>query len=332
MAAVALGMLAAAPSAQAQTLKAVKDRGTLNCGVSEGLPGFSMPDSSGAWSGMDVDFCRAVAAAIFDDRTKVKFFPLSASDRFNALKSGTIDLLSRNSTWTMSRETDLKLAFAGVTYFDGQGFMVRRALNANSVFDLGGKKVCVQVGTTTEQNLSDYFKANNIAFDLVSFARADDAVKAYEAKECDVFTSDVSALYGERVKLAKPEEHVILADIISKEPLGPVVRQGDEQWLNIVKWTNFAMINAEELGITSKNVADAKQSTKPEVKRLIGTEGNFGEQLGLSNTWAAQAIAHVGNYDEVFERNVGSGSKLGIPRAENNLWNRGGILYAPPIR
>jgi general L-amino acid transport system substrate-binding protein len=192
--------------------------------------------------------------------------------------------------------------------------------------------VCVQVGTTTEQNLADYFKANNITFEEVSFPRADDAVKAYDSGQCEVFTSDVSGLYAERVKLAKPEDHIILADIISKEPLGPAVRQGDEQWLNIVKWTHFAMINAEELGITSKNVAEAKQSTKPEIKRLIGAEGSYGEQLGLSNAWAAQAIASVGNYGEIFERNVGAGSKLGIPRGENNLWNRGGILYAPPIR
>ena len=328
---VALTLLAPA-AGQAQTLKAVQDRGQVACGVSEGLLGFSSADDKGNWSGIDVDFCRAVAAAIFNDAGKVKFTPLAAGGRFASLQSGAIDLLSRNSTWTMGRETELKLLFAGIMYHDGQGFMVRKTLNVSSALELDRKKVCVQTGTTTELNLADFFRTNNMTFEAVSVARAEDAEKAYDSGQCDVYTTDVSALYAERLKLAKPVDHIILPDVISKEPLGPVVRQGDDVWFNIVKWTLFAMINAEELGVTSKDIEEAKKSNKPDVKRLVGAEGKFGEQIGLSNDWAARIIALVGNYSEVFERNVGAGSKLGIPRAENNLWSRGGILYAPPIR
>jgi len=328
----ALLLLLTAASAQAQTLKAVKDRGALNCGVSQGLYGFSIADDKGNWTGFDVDFCRAVAAAIFNDPSKVNFVPLSTGDRFKALQSGAVDVLSRNSTWTMGRETDLKLNFAGVIYYDGQGFMVRSALGATSALQLDGKKVCVQSGTTTELNLKDFFNTNNMKYELVSLPTAAEAEKAYDSGRCDVLTTDVSGLYAERLALSNPVDHVVLPDVISKEPLGPAVRQGDDQWFQIIKWTLFAMLNAEELGVSKDTLEVAKASTKPDVMRLVGNDGNFGEQLGLTKDWAARIIWLVGNYAEVFERNIGSASKLGIPRAENNLWSRGGIQYAPPIR
>jgi general L-amino acid transport system substrate-binding protein len=329
--AVAL-LLYGATAAQAQTLKKVVDRGSLICGVSQGLPGFSNPDDKGNWTGFDVDVCRALSAAIFNDATKVKFTPLSAKDRFTALQSGEIDVLSRNTTWTLSRDTSLGFNFAAVTYYDGQGFIVRKALKINSALQLNGASICTQSGTTSELNLADYFRANKIKYEVVAFGTADETVKAYDSGRCDVFTTDISQLYAEKLKLANANDHVILPEIISKEPLGPVVRHGDDQWFDIVKWTVFAMINAEELEVSSKTVADAMKSDKPDVKRLVGTEGNFGEQLGLANTWAERIIRLVGNYAEVFERNVGSGSRLGIARGINNLWNKGGIQYAPPIR
>jgi general L-amino acid transport system substrate-binding protein len=322
----------ASATATAQTLKAVKDRGSLACGVSQGLYGFSAPDDKGSWSGFDVDLCRAIAAAIFNDPGKVKYVPLSASERFAALKSGAIDVLSRNTTWTMSRETELGLSFVAVSYYDGQGFLVRAALNVESALELGDKTVCTQTGTTTELNLAEYFRSNHMKYQLVALPTADETLKAYESGRCEVFTSDVSQLYAERLKLARIGDHVILPDIISKEPLGPMVRQGDDQWFNLVKWTYFAMVNAEELGVSSATMGEALQSEKPAVKRLVGTEGDFGEQIGLTKDWAARIIKLVGNYDEVFERNIGTGSKLGIPRGINNLWSNGGIQYAPPIR
>jgi general L-amino acid transport system substrate-binding protein len=325
--------LGLAPSAaSAQVLNTVKQRGVLVCGVSQGLPGFSNPDDKGNWTGLDVDVCRAVAAAIFDDPNKVKFSPLSAKDRFTALQSGEIDVLSRNTTWTSSRDTSLGLNFTGVTYYDGQGFMVRKALKVNSALELNGATVCTQTGTTTELNLADYFRANKMNYEIVAFATNDETIKAYDAGRCDVFTTDASGLYAERLKLTNANEHVILPEIISKEPLGPVVRHGDDQWFDIVKWVLFAMINAEELGISSKNVDEAMKSDKPDIKRFVGTEGNYGEQLGLTKDWAVRIVRHVGNYGEAFERNVGSGSKLGIARGLNNLWTKGGLQYAPPIR
>jgi general L-amino acid transport system substrate-binding protein len=327
-----LGVAVALTPAAGQTLKLVKDRGTLVCGVSHGLMGFSHVDDKGNWSGFDVDLCRALAAAIFDDPGKVKFTPLDAMRRFDALRASEIDVLSRNSTWTMSREAALGLLFAAVTYFDGQGFLVPKSMKADSALELNGAKVCVQTGTTTELNLSDYFKANNIKYELASFETFDDTVKAYDSDRCSVFTSDISQLHAVRIKLRDPDNQVILPEIISKEPLGPAVRQGDDQWFNIVKWTHYAMINAEELGVSSKNIDQAMKSDKPDMKRLLGTEGNFGEQVGLTNDWAARIIKHVGNYGEVFERNVGVSSPLGIPRGINQLWNNGGILYGPPIR
>jgi general L-amino acid transport system substrate-binding protein len=326
-----LGAVAMTSPLCAQTLKAVKDRGVLNCGVNEGLYGFASKDSNGNWTGLDVDFCRAIAAAIFDDPGKVNYTPLNAGNRFAALQSGQIDILSRNTTWTMSRETGLKFIFPAITYYDGQGFLVRKARNVNSALELDSVKVCVQSDTTTEQNLTDYFAANGMKFEKVAAASPADAVKAYNAGQCDIYTSDVSQLYAVRLTLTKPGDHVILPDIISKEPLGPAVRQGDETWALIVKWTQFAMLNAEELGVTSRTLEAALKSSKPAVKRLVGTEGDMGERLGLPKDWAARIVKHVGNYGETFERNVGVGSKLGVPRGINHLWNSGGIQYAPPV-
>jgi general L-amino acid transport system substrate-binding protein len=328
-----LPLLAAAnDGAWAQTLKAVKDRGHLVCGVSQGLPGFSAPGTNSEWAGFDIDFCRALAAAIFNDAGKVTFAALSAGDRFRALQSGEIDVLSRNSTWTMSREAELGVVFAAVTYYDGQGFMVRRARNAVSALDLGGSKVCVETATTTELNLADYFGANGMTYAPVAKVAVDDVVKDYDAGHCDVFTSDASQLYAVRLKLSKPDDHVILPDIVSKEPLGPAIRQGDAQWFNIVKWTHFAMVNAEELGVSSKTIDEALASKKPDVQRLVGTEGSYGERVGLTKDWAVRIVRLVGNYGEVFDRNVGAKTPLGIPRGINQLWTAGGIMYAPPIR
>ncbi|QWG16058.1 amino acid ABC transporter substrate-binding protein [Bradyrhizobium sediminis] len=319
-------------AATAQTLKTVKDRGQLSCGVSQGLPGFSSPDDKGNWTGLDVDVCRAIAAAVLNDPTKIKFVPLSAKDRFTALQSGEIDVLSRNTTWTVSRDTSLGANFTGVTYYDGQGFMVKKALKVNSALELNSASVCVQTGTTTEQNLADYFKGNNMKYEVIAFGTADETVKAYESGRCDVFTTDVSQLYAQRLKLANPADHVVLPEVISKEPLGPMVRHGDDQWFDIVKWTLFAMLTAEEMGVTQKNVDEMAKSDKPEFKRVFGTDGNLGEQLGLTKDWVTRIVKATGNYGESFDRNVGAGSKLGIARGLNQLWNKGGIQYAPPIR
>jgi general L-amino acid transport system substrate-binding protein len=329
-AALALGLSVGASSAQ--TLKKVQDRGALMCGVSQGLPGFSNTDDKGNWTGFDVDVCRAIAAAVFNDPAKVKFLPLSAKDRFTALQSGEIDVLARNSTWTSSRDSSLGITFTAVNYYDGQGFMVRKSLKVNSALELNGASVCAQTGTTSELNLADYFRANNMKYEITAFVTADETVKAYEAGRCDAFTTDVSQLYAEKLKLAAPADHVILPEIISKEPLAPAVRRGDDQWLAVVKWVQFAMLDAEELGISSKTVDEALKSTQPEIKRLVGTEGVYGEQLGLTKDWVVRIVKQVGNYGEVFDRNVGTGSKLGITRGLNRLWTKGGIQYAPPIR
>jgi general L-amino acid transport system substrate-binding protein len=315
-----------------RTLKRTLNRGAVHCGVNTGLPGFSSKDDKGNWSGFDVDFCRAIAAAIFNDPGKVKFVPLDASERFRELQNRTVDVLSRNSTWSMSRETQYALHFAAVNYYDGEGFMLRRAKKIDSGLELEGSKVCVQANTTTQLNLADFFRANNIKYQEIRFSKLDEIIKAYDSGQCDVLTTDVSQLYALRLNLSKPDEHVILPDVISKEPLAPVVRQKDDDWLLIVKWTLYAMLNAEELGVTSQNISEALKSKKPDVMRLVGTEGTYGEDLGLTKDWAARIIRHVGNYGEVYERNVGTGSKLGIPRGLNQLWNAGGIQYAPPIR
>ena len=329
----ALAALAlSASAASAQTLNTVKSRGMLNCGANGTLAGFGLPDAQGNWAGLDVDFCRAIAAAVLGDAKKVKFVPLSAKDRFTALQSGEVDLLARNTTWTSSRDTSLGLNFTGVNYYDGQGFMVRKALKVNSALELSDASVCVQQGTTTELNLADYFRANKMKLKTVTFATANEAVKAYDSGRCDAFTTDASGLYSERLRLAAADDHIVLPEIISKEPLGPSVRHGDDQWFDIVKWVHYAMINAEELEITSKNVGEMGNSTNPDIKRLLGTEGNYGEQLGLGKDWAVNIIKQVGNYGEVYDRNVGEGSPLKIARGLNRLWNKGGIQYAPPVR
>jgi general L-amino acid transport system substrate-binding protein len=329
---VALAAGLSMQAASAQTLKTIKERGMLSCGVNTGLPGFSAPDDKGNWAGLDVDICRAIAAAIFNDPSKVKFLPLSAKDRFTALQSGEIDVLSRNTTWTLSRDTSLGANFAGVNYYDGQGFLVKKSLNVNSALELNSAQVCVATGTTTEQNLADYFKGNNMKYEVIAFATAEETVKTYESGRCNVFSSDVSQLYAERLKLSNPADHIVLPEVISKEPLGPMVRHGDDQWFDIVKWTLFAMIAAEELGVTQKNVDEMARSDKPDLRRAFGTDGNLGEQLGLTKDWMLRIIKAVGNYGESFDRNVGAGSKLGIGRGLNQLWNKGGIQYAPPIR
>ncbi|MFN7166168.1 MAG: amino acid ABC transporter substrate-binding protein [Pannonibacter sp.] len=322
----------AATSASAGTLDDVKAKGFIQCGVSQGLPGFSNPDAQGNWTGLDVDICRAVASAVFGDASKVKYSPLNAKERFTALQSGEIDMLSRNTTWTVSRDTSLGLNFTGVTYYDGQGFMVRKSLGVAGALELSGASVCTQTGTTTELNVADYFRTNNMPYEIVAFEKADEVVKAYDAGRCDVFTTDASGLYAERLKLTNPGDHIVLPEIISKEPLGPVVRHGDDQWFDLVKWSLYAMINAEELGITQANVEEMKKSENPEVKRLLGVEGAFGEGLGVSNDWVVNIVKGVGNYGEAFDRNIGPDTPLGIARGLNALWSKGGIQYAPPVR
>jgi general L-amino acid transport system substrate-binding protein len=329
---LAAALCLAASAAVAGTLDQVKKRGFLVCGSNPGLAGFGLPDDKGNWTGFDIDFCRAVAAAIFNDASKVKFIPLTGKDRFTALQSGEVDVLARNTTWTQSREAGQGFLFAGVTYYDGQGFMVRKKLGINSALELSGASICVQQGTTTELNLADYFRAHSLKYEPVVFATADETVKAYDSGRCDAFTTDTSGLYAERAKTASPNEHVVLPEIISKEPLAPAVRQGDDQWFNLVKWTSFAMLDAEELDVTSKNIEEKAKSENPEIKRLLGFEGNFGEGLGLTQDWAFRIIKRVGNYGEVFDRNIGEGSKLKIKRGLNALWSKGGIQYAPPIR
>jgi general L-amino acid transport system substrate-binding protein len=324
--------MAGVASAQTKVLDTVKQRGSLSCGVNVGLAGFSQPDDKGNWTGLDVDYCKAIAAAIFGDEKKVKYVPTTAKERFTALQSGEIDVLVRNTTWTMSRDSSLGLSFAGVNYYDGQGFMVKKSLNVKSAKELNGATVCVQTGTTTELNLADYFKSSNMTYKPVVFEKLDETVQAYLAGRCDVYTTDQSGLYSIRVQQPKPEDHVVLPEIISKEPLGPTVRQGDSQWLTLVKWVHNALLNAEELGVTKANIDQMVGSANPEIKRLVGKEGDFGKAIGLDNDWAVKIIKAVGNYGEVFDRNVGSGSRLNIDRGLNKLWNKGGLQYAAPIR
>jgi general L-amino acid transport system substrate-binding protein len=318
--------------AESQTLNTVKARGMLNCGANGTLAGFGLPDAQGNWTGLDVEYCRAIAAAIFNDPNKVKFSPLTAKDRFTALQSGEVDVLARNTTWTSSRDTSLGLNFTAINYYDGQAFMVRKSIKVNSALELNDASVCVQQGTTTELNLADYFRANRMKFKSVTFATANEALKAYDSGRCDAYTTDASGLYAERLRLAGPNDHIVLPEIISKEPLGPAVRHGDDQWHDIVKWVHFAMISAEELGVSKANVDEQAKSENPEIRRLLGSEGKHGEALGLTNDWAYRVIKHVGNYGESFERNVGQGSPLKIARGLNALWTKGGLQYAPPIR
>ena len=333
LAAVTILSLSAISVAHAgTTLEAIKKNGFIKCGISDGLPGFSFADEKGNYSGIDVDVCRAIAAALFGDATKLKDTPLTAKERLTALQSGEIDVLSRNTTWTSSRDSAQGLNFAGVTYYDGQGFLVNKKLGVNSAKKLDGATVCVQAGTTTELNLSDYFRASKMKFTPITYDKSDESAKSLEAGRCDVLTSDQSQLYAQRIKLAKPDEYVVLKEVISKEPLGPVVRHGDDDWFDLVKWTLYVMVNAEELGINSKNVEEMKKSTNPDVKRLLGVEGDKGKDFGLANDWMATVIKQVGNYGEIFDRNVGKGSPLKIERGLNALWNQGGLQYAPPVR
>jgi general L-amino acid transport system substrate-binding protein len=319
-------------AAESPTLKAVQARGELICGANGQLAGFGMPDPQGNWTGFDVDFCRAVAAAIFNDPTKVKFVPLIAANRFTALQSGEVDVLARNTTWTMSRNTTLGIDFAAVNFYDGQGFIVHKELKVSSALELNGAAVCVQQGTTTELNLADYFRSHQMTLKTVTFATVDEAVKAYDSGRCDAYTTDSSALYGERLQLSNPEDNIVLPEIISKEPLSPSVRQGDDVWENVVRWTHHAMVDAEELGVTKANVDAQLKSPNPEIRRLLGVEGQFGQSLGLSNDWAYRIIKYIGNYGESFERNVGQGSPLKIARGLNALWTKGGLQYGLPVR
>jgi general L-amino acid transport system substrate-binding protein len=312
------------------TLYAVKNKGFIQCGVNTGLAGFSQPDSNGVWRGIDVDLCRAVAAAVFGDANKVRYTPLTAQQRFTALQSGEVDLLSRNTTWTISRDTNLGLNFTGVNYYDGQGFMVPKKRKIKSAKQLNGATVCVQPGTTTELNLADYFRANGMKFKPVVIEKMEEVLNAYFAGRCDVYTTDVSGLIAARVSRAShAADHVILPEIISKEPLGPAVRQGDDGWFDIVKWTLFAMINAEELGLTAANIDGKLHSANPVIQRFVGATGESGKMLGLDNRWAYNIVKQVGNYGESFKQNL---APLGLERGFNQLWNKGGLMYAPPIR
>jgi general L-amino acid transport system substrate-binding protein len=334
IAASALAVAASSGPAQAGAIfDAIKDKGFIQCGVSTGLAGFSNPDDAGDWSGLDVDVCRAIAAAVFGDAEAVRFTPLTSKERFTALQSGEVDVLSRNTTWTLNRDSALGLDFTGVTYYDGQGFMVPKSLGVKSALELDGASVCVQTGTTTELNLADYFRANNMSFTPVVFERPDEVRAAYEQGRCDAYTTDASGLYAQRTGLANPDEHIVLPEIISKEPLGPVVRHGDNAWGDVVRWSLYAMVEAEELGVSSQNVDDEKaNSTNPNVRRLLGVEGDMGQSLGLPADFGYQIIKQVGNYGEIFERNVGMSTPLKIERGLNALWTDGGLQYAMPVR
>ena len=330
--AAAAAAMFVASAAQGATVDDVKKKGHVQCGVSQGLPGFSNPDQKGNWTGIDVDVCRAVAAAVLGSADKVKYTPLSAKERFTALQSGEVDLLSRNTTWTLVRDTALGLNFAGVNYYDGQGFLVRKDLGIKSAMELAGASVCVNIGTTTELNMADFFRGNKMDYKPVVFEKADEVVAAYDSGRCDVYTTDQSGLAAQRLKLKDPNAHMVLPEVISKEPLGPVVRHGDDRWLDIVKWTLYVMLQAEEFGIDSKNVDSMKNSDNPGIKRLLGTEGDMGGNLGLDKEWAYRIVKQVGNYGESFEAHVGPNTPLQLPRGINALWNKGGLMYPMPVR
>jgi general L-amino acid transport system substrate-binding protein len=322
-----------APAHAGKTLDSVKSKGQLVCGVNTGLAGFSQADSSGNWSGLDVDACKAVAAAVLGDANKVKYVPLTAQQRFTALQSGEIDILARNTTFTLTRDASLGLHSTAVTYYDGQGFMVPASKKIKSAKQLKGQTVCVQSGTTTEKNLTDYSKANGLNIKSVVFEKVEAATAAYFSGRCVAYTTDASGLASVRAKEAKnPADHVILADLISKEPLGPMVRRGDDDWKAVVTWTLYGLLEAEEYGITQANVDQMKSSADPVVQRILGTGEDTGKLLGLSKEWMANALKATGNYGEIFERNVGSKSAVKLPRGTNNLWNKGGLMYAPPLR
>lgn len=330
-AATALGLSGIAQAGA--TLDAVTKKGYVQCGISDGLPGFSYADAKGNYLGLDVDVCRAVAAAVFGDASKVRYSPLTAKERFTALQSGEVDILSRNTTWTSSRDAGLGLNFAGVNYYDGQGFLVNKSLGVTSAKELDGATVCIQAGTTTELNLADYFRANGMKYTPITYDTSDESATSLESGRCDVLTSDQSQLYAQRIKLGAPQDYVVLPEVISKEPLGPVVRQGDDEWFNIVRWSHFAMLGAEELGVTSANVEELAKTTKnPDIARMLGAEGEFGKDLKVPNDWVVKIVKQVGNYGESFDRNVGAGSDLKIERGLNAQWNKGGLQYSPPIR
>ena len=329
---VAATMAFALPAA-ASTFEDIKKRDKLLCGVNAGLTGFAQKDEAGVWAGFDVDYCKALAAATLGDAAKVEFVPATVADRFDKLAKGDIDVLARNTTWTMERETKWPLRFVGISYHDGQGFLMKTLMGVTSVFNMGSAAICVVKGTTNQANVDDFFRERDMAFTALSFDSSDEAIKSYEDGKCDAYTSDQSQLYAVKLRMAKPDEHIILPEVISKEPLGPVVRADDAQWYNIARWTLFALVNAEELEVRSANIDDEiTNSRKPGVRRLLGVEGTFGTDLGLDNAWAARALKAVGNYAEIFDRNLGAGSKLGIERGLNATWDKGGILYAPPVR
>ena len=324
----------AAAGAQAATLDDVKERGKLNCGVTTGVPGFAEPDANGVWQGFDVGVCRAVAAAVLGDPMAVEFVPTTGKTRFTALAAGEIDMLARNTTWTFSRDVDLKFEFTGVNYYDGQGFMVPKALGVSSAKELDGATVCIQTGTTTELNLADFFRSNNISYEPVPIETGSEAVQLFTAGSCDVYTTDASALAAQRANFANPGDYVVLPEIVSKEPLGPLVRHGDNEWGDIVRWTLNALITAEELGVTSDNIDELASApgANPEVNRLLGTEGTLGEMLGLEADWAKMAISAGGNYGEVFANNIGESTNIGLARGLNAQWTEGGLIYSPPFR
>ncbi|MHC1549495.1 amino acid ABC transporter substrate-binding protein [Phyllobacterium sp. K27] len=331
----ASALLLTASGASAATLDIVKERGFLQCGVNTGSAGFASPNDKGEWAGFDVDYCRAVAAAIFADGTKVKFTPLSSKDRFTAIQSGEIDVLIRNTTWTLSRDTQ-GLDFTGVNYYDGQGFMVnaKKLPEIQSARQLSGATVCLQAGTTSELNVADYFKANNMEYNPVVFEKLEEVNNAYNSGRCDVYTDDRASLHSIRLRLAAVADHIVLPEIISKEPLGPSVRQGDPQWADIIRWTHYALLTAEELGITKANVDQMVKSDSPEIRRVLGQEENskLGTDLGLTNEWVVNMVRAVGNYGEIFDRDLGAGSRLKVDRGINALWSKGGLQYAMPIR
>jgi len=330
--AILCGLSMAGTAVAQETLAKVKERGAVNCGVTEGVAGFSLPDEAGYWVGIESDYCRAIAAAIFNDITKVNFTPLNSTNRWEYLSNGSVDVLSRQTTWTMQRDTELGITFVGTMFYDGQGFMVRKESGVTSALELSDAQVCIEQGTTTELNAADYFAANGMNFKTVTFVGQDETVKAYEEGRCDVYTTDSSVLAAERSGFANPDEHIILPEIISKEPLGPSVRTGDSQWFNLARWTYYALLNAEELGVTQANVDEMLKSTDPSIQRLLGVDGKFGSFIGLENDWAYRIIKQVGNYGELYEKHLGENTPIGIPRGVNNLWTKGGIQYAPPIR
>ncbi|MCE8018795.1 amino acid ABC transporter substrate-binding protein [Halomonas sp. MCCC 1A11036] len=325
-------MLGGIGSVQAATLDDVLERDQVRCGVNAAQPGFSALDDEDVYRGLDTDVCRAIAAAVLGDAEKVHFVPLDSVERFTALQSGEVDVLSRTTTWTSSRDTTLGVNFTGVSYYDGQAFMVASDLGVESATELDGAAVCTQSGTTSELNLADYFRANGMVYEPVVFDSPEQSIAGFEAGRCDVLSSDASQLYAQRMQLADPDSAVVLPEIISKEPLGPAVRQGDDQWFNIVKWSLFAMLNAEELGVTSENVDEMLDSEDPDIARLLGRDGSYGEGMGLAADWAYQIVSQLGNYGEMYERNLGSGSGFDIARDHNALWTEGGLHYAPPVR